>query len=470
MNNPKRIQFTNGRSAQRDACPSKNVTNYVYSATGEKLRTVYQTAVPNITVAAGERHELTEAEVLYTDSVDYYHGGKVTVKNGRLDKCYFDGGYAQAYPAEVAFNCKPSFFAFEEEDEYEIDDNGNLIQVTSAQSSQSSAQQSSTSSLYDPIYKSDEDAFAFYYYTADHLGNIREVINEDGAVEQTTNYYPFGTPFAEEAGNTNPDLQTHKYNGKEFDTMHGLNTYDYGARQYNSMLGRWDRMDPLCEKYYSVSPYAYCANNPILCVDEKGEEVKVYVGIRNNPENRNLYSLGTRLAAHDNPNSIMIVAHGIYSHDGDYGMSNGIRINAYHSNTDSWQTTDIRNGSDLNKFLSANSQVWKDVQSGKKDASDVKIVLYACGTGNVAQKISSDENFKGVTIIAPNDKVSVAKGATNVSVQHLKGNGVPTNDGVWNRYKGGQLTGKYEGDKNLLPGTNGFKYYDDIKWWEIWKR
>lgn len=57
--------------------------------------------------------------------------------------------------------------------------------------------------------------------------------------------------------------------------MHGLNTYDYGARQYSSLVGRWDRMDPLCEKYYSVSPYAYCLNNPIAYIDSKGEEAKI---------------------------------------------------------------------------------------------------------------------------------------------------------------------------------------------------
>ena len=349
--------------------------------------------------------------------------------NGRMDKYFFDGGYAQAKTNEAIV----------------------------------------------------ADNFSFHYYTADHLGrsasrkgdafitkwrkNIREVINEDAAVEQITNYYPFGTPFAEEAGNTNPDLQNHMYNGKELDTMHGLNTYDYGARQYNSLVGRWDRMDPLCEKYYSVSPYAYCANNPVLCIDEKGEEVKVYVGTRNNPQNRNLYSLGTRLAAHDNPNSIMIVAHGIYSHDGDYGMSNGIRINAYHSNTDSWQTTDIRNGADLNKFLSANSQVWKDVQAGKKDASDVQIVFYSCGAGDVAQKISSDENFKGVTIIAPNDKVRVTDKAADVSVGHLDAKGTP-DYGTWKTYKEGNLIDKYSGNRDLLPGTS--KYNND-KWWEVWK-
>ena len=48
--------------------------------------------------------------------------------------------------------------------------------------------------------------------------------------------------------------------------MHGLNTYNYGARQYDPTLGRWDRIDPMCEKYYSISPYAYCHNNPVNAV------------------------------------------------------------------------------------------------------------------------------------------------------------------------------------------------------------
>ena len=39
--------------------------------------------------------------------------------------------------------------------------------------------------------------------------------------------------------------QPYKYNGKELDLMHGLNTYDYGARQYEPVTGRWDRVDPL---------------------------------------------------------------------------------------------------------------------------------------------------------------------------------------------------------------------------------
>ena len=54
--------------------------------------------------------------------------------------------------------------------------------------------------------------------------------------------------------------------------MDGLNTYDYGARQYNPVTVRWDRMDPLCEKYYDVSPYAYCHNNPIMLIDLDGKD------------------------------------------------------------------------------------------------------------------------------------------------------------------------------------------------------
>ena len=53
--------------------------------------------------------------------------------------------------------------------------------------------------------------------------------------------------------------------------MHGLNTYDYGARQHDPILARWDRIDPLCEKYYNVSPYNYCLNNPIKLVDPDGK-------------------------------------------------------------------------------------------------------------------------------------------------------------------------------------------------------
>ncbi|WP_028903840.1 RHS repeat domain-containing protein [Prevotella sp. P6B4] len=68
------------------------------------------------------------------------------------------------------------------------------------------------------------------------------------------------------------------HNGKELDKMHGLNTYDYGARQHDPILARWDRIDPLCEKYYNVSPYAYCNNNPAIHIDKDGKVPLVLIG------------------------------------------------------------------------------------------------------------------------------------------------------------------------------------------------
>ena len=82
------------------------------------------------------------------------------MKNGKIDKYLFEGGYAQASAA------------------------------------------SSTT-----------DNFSFYFYNQDHLGNIREVVNASGAVQQVTNYYPFGAPYADAA--INSDFQPYKYNGSQ---------------------------------------------------------------------------------------------------------------------------------------------------------------------------------------------------------------------------------------------------------------
>ena len=115
----------------------------------------------------------------------------------------------------------------------------------------------------------------------DHLGNIREVLDANGAVCQYTNYYAFGAPFCMPGTYMGASLQPYKYNGKELDLMHGLNTYDYGARQYYPVVPVWDRMDPLCEKYYGMSPYAYCANNPMRYIDSDGNAIKIWYKDKN---------------------------------------------------------------------------------------------------------------------------------------------------------------------------------------------
>ena len=111
----------------------------------------------------------------------------------------------------------------------------------------------------------------YHYYIQDHQGNNRVVFNQNGAIEQTNHYYPFGMTFGEGIDNSD---NRYKYNDKELDRMHGLDWYDYGARMQTGM--NFTTMDPLAEKYYSISPYAYCANNPIRFVDPDGKEIWLY--------------------------------------------------------------------------------------------------------------------------------------------------------------------------------------------------
>ncbi len=110
----------------------------------------------------------------------------------------------------------------------------------------------------------------FHFYLKDHLGSNRVVISESGSVEQINNYYPYGGMIGDLS--TNQWKHPYKYNGKEYETMYGLNTYDYGARQYDPARITWDRMDQFCEKYYHINPYVYCAGNPVRFIDPDGLE------------------------------------------------------------------------------------------------------------------------------------------------------------------------------------------------------
>ena len=114
-----------------------------------------------------------------------------------------------------------------------------------------------------------------FYYIKDLLGNVREtyVHPEAGYKEciQRMQYYPSGLPWLEAYS---PSEQPWKYNGKEFVEMHGLDEYDSKARWYYPAICRTTTMDPLAEKYYSTSPYAWCGNNPVGNVDLDGKEVQ----------------------------------------------------------------------------------------------------------------------------------------------------------------------------------------------------
>lgn len=124
------------------------------------------------------------------------------------------------------------------------------------------------------------------YHVTDHLGSVRAVIDGNAS---TTNYpltgfytiddfAPFGVKSTSSAslylslastGSTvslRDGFTGQEDQGPDF----GVGYSDFGARQYSPVLSRWLVPDPMGEKYYDVSPYAYCKNNPIFRIDYYG--------------------------------------------------------------------------------------------------------------------------------------------------------------------------------------------------------
>ena len=182
---------------------------YLYSADGTKLQVKYETSYAGL-LASGPPSGSASTAIAQTHTIDYV-GDKI-YEDGVLSRILIEGGYVD-YSGET------------------------------------------------PIY---------HTYLTDHQGNVRVVVDENAAVKQVNHYYPYGALFAE---STNGGVQPYKYNGKELDRMHGLDWYDHGARHNDAAIGRWHVMDPLCEKYYDVSPYAYCAGDPVNAIDPDGKSI-----------------------------------------------------------------------------------------------------------------------------------------------------------------------------------------------------
>ena len=132
--------------------------------------------------------------------------------------------------------------------------------------------------------------------TVDRL--LRSRADGDGQALQQSHFDPFGNELDMSLASNligsdpvlagTPDINPYKFGGKEWDVH--LSAYDFSARMYNPSFGRFTTMDPLCEKYYSVSPYAYCNNNPENLVDPEG--LQWYSYIDDNGVVQYLYSEG----------------------------------------------------------------------------------------------------------------------------------------------------------------------------------
>ncbi|GAA4779427.1 hypothetical protein GCM10023231_02750 [Olivibacter ginsenosidimutans] len=111
--------------------------------------------------------------------------------------------------------------------------------------------------------------YGYEYFLKDHLGNTRSGFAGTAPATPTfgSDYYTFGLQVQQNLLADNPK-NSYLYNGKELQDRLGM--YDYGARFYDPVIGRFGTVDPLSEQMRRYSPYSYAFNNPIRFIDPDG--------------------------------------------------------------------------------------------------------------------------------------------------------------------------------------------------------
>ena len=101
---------------------------------------------------------------------------------------------------------------------------------------------------------------------SDHLGTIRDLVNNNGDVVNHLTYDSFGRVITQ----TNSNFETrYQFTGREFDEETGL--YYYRARYYNAEIGRFISEDPIGFNGGDGNLYRYVFNRPVSLSDPTGE-------------------------------------------------------------------------------------------------------------------------------------------------------------------------------------------------------
>ena len=125
----------------------------------------------------------------------------------------------------------------------------------------------------DTLTNRQDSNYAAYWYHPDLLGSSSWITYTDGSAVQHLYYLPWGEDFVDQR--TTSWNAPFTFSAKEKDSETGLSYF--GARYYSSDLSIWLSVDPMSDKYPSLSPYVYCADNPIKLVDPNGEEIVLFV-------------------------------------------------------------------------------------------------------------------------------------------------------------------------------------------------
>ena len=120
------------------------------------------------------------------------------------------------------------------------------------------------------LQKLDHYAELLIFYHSDHLGSASWITEMNGDAVQHLQYLPYGERYVDQRVSGYHERFT--FTGKERDEETG---YGYFGARYmdHELMTMWLSVDPLADKYPGISPYAYCAWNPVKLVDPDGRDV-----------------------------------------------------------------------------------------------------------------------------------------------------------------------------------------------------
>ena len=129
----------------------------------------------------------------------------------------------------------------------------------------------------------------FEYNIKDHLGNLRVSFRDSSGIAvplQSLFYEPWGLSMKGMQILRNvTNFNKFQQNSQEIDLVTGYN--DFGARLYNSTIGRWNMIDPKTDNYYGTSPFVFVLNSPTIAIDPDGKRVYFVGGAGNDTDGWN---------------------------------------------------------------------------------------------------------------------------------------------------------------------------------------
>lgn len=167
------------------------MTKFVYTATGRKLRTIHYTAPKNIHVETGNDYDGIESHYLTVDSTDYMLGGILLYKNAKPSQLLFDGGYIRmTYPnSPLVFD--PTDITYPRIDSLRVVPDS--IRITQNPIIRTLIRNTHIVDMPPVLTRLPDIIFEYYFLNKDHLGNVREVIDDRRQVLSYINKLAQGT-------------------------------------------------------------------------------------------------------------------------------------------------------------------------------------------------------------------------------------------------------------------------------------